>query len=226
MGETSFSKNSFFTLLTEIIIFIFGFIYLIVVARILGPEGKGIYSLILLIPGLMMVFGSFGIESANVYFIGSKKYKIQEVVANSIILSVVLGVFLVVVFWGISQTSFFQQFLRDNKIPPLYLWVIILTVPLYFISSFLRNVLRGYGNIEEYNKVRIVEGLVLFAAGIIFLLLLKQGLWGAVLSSVLSVFAAAFLSIFLVQKLVKIFPLSLLLFNGRKKSKKPIRWNP
>lgn len=209
MKDINFSKNSLWTFLSDMVIFISGLVYLIVLARVLGPEGKGIHSLILLIPGLIMIFGSFGVESANVYFVGTKKYPLRDVVSNSIILSVLLGVLLMILFWGVSQTELFHKFIQNNEIPIHYLWAVIFTIPLYFISAFLRNVLRGYGHLGDYNKIRITEGLSLFLFGIIFLLAFKMGLWGAVVSSVLSVFFAAISSIFLTKKLVKIFPLNL-----------------
>ncbi|OHA71300.1 MAG: hypothetical protein A3H01_01565 [Candidatus Wildermuthbacteria bacterium RIFCSPLOWO2_12_FULL_40_9] len=209
MRDINFSKNSLWTLLSDMVIFVSGLVYLVILARVLGPEGKGIHSLILLIPGVIMVFGSFGMESANVYFVGTKKYPLRDVVSNSIILSVLLGVLLVLLFWGASQTDWFYKFIQDNKIPISYLWAVVFTIPLYFISAFLRNALRGYGHLGDYNTIRIIEGLSLFLFGVIFLIILKRGLWGAIASSVLSIIFAAISSIFLTKKLVRIFPLNL-----------------
>jgi len=98
MQDKSFSKESLLTLITEAVIFVCGLIYLIILARVLGPVGKGIYSLILFIPGLMMIFGSLGIESSNVYFVGRKKYETKEVVANSLTVSCVSGALLIFIF--------------------------------------------------------------------------------------------------------------------------------
>ena len=109
--NNSFSKNSLISFLTEVVVFIFGFAALIIITRVLGPEGKGIYSLILLVPGLMIAFGNFGIGSANVYFTGSKKYKIQDIVSNSLILAFLLGFVLIAVFWVIFESNSFQKFI-------------------------------------------------------------------------------------------------------------------
>ena len=203
--QNSFAKNSLITFLTEIPVFIFGFVALIILARVLGPAGKGIYSLILLIPGLMLTFGSFGIESANVYFLGSKKYRIQDVVSNSLILSFTLGFILILIFFGIFQFDFFQKFIHSNQIPPLYLWLIILIIPVSLLSIFLRNVLRGRGELTNYNKIRIAESTVLLSGVIILLLILKQGLFGAIFSYIFAIIIAALVSIFLVKKISKFY---------------------
>ncbi len=124
----SFSKNSLITLLNNLFVFVFGFISMIIISRVLGPEGKGIYSLILLIPGLIMTFGSFGLGSGNVYFVGSKKYSIQEVVSNSLVLTILLGSFLILVFWGMLQLDFFKNFINHNQIPSFYLWLVVINI--------------------------------------------------------------------------------------------------
>ena len=87
----SISKNSVITFSSQILIFILGFFTSIILARALGPKGKGIYTLIILIPTVMLKLGSLGIEDANVYFTGSKKYKIEDIVSNSLLSSLLLG---------------------------------------------------------------------------------------------------------------------------------------
>ena len=200
----SFSKDSLITFLTEILIFIFGFIGLIILARVLGPTGKGIYSLILLIPTLMLTLGSFGIESANVYFIGSRKYKTQDVAFNSLVLSFLLGIILILIFWIISQFDFFQKFIHSNQISPFYLWLVVLIIPLSLLSSFFRNILRGKGDIKNYNKIRILESVILLLGIIVFLLMFQKNIFGAILSYLLSIAGACLFSIFLVKKIAKI----------------------
>jgi len=202
--ENSFSKNSLISFFTEILVFIFGFGVLIILSRVLGPTGKGIYSLILLIPGIMIAFGNFGIGAANVYFVGSKKYKIQDTVSNSLILAILLGFILILIFWGILQFSPFQRFIYSNQIPLLYLWIIVLTIPVSFLLIFFRGIICGKGEITNYNKTRILEAVLQLAAIVIFLLVLKQGLFGAVSSYIFSIIGATLFSVFLIKKVAKL----------------------
>lgn len=143
---TSLSKNSLVTFITEVLLFITGFIVAIIIARVLGPAGDGIYSLILLIPGIMISFGNFGIGPASAYFVGSKKYKIEDVVSNSLILALFLGFILILIFGGLFQLGFFQKFIHSNQISPLYLWIIVLTIPISLLLSFLQSIIGGRGN--------------------------------------------------------------------------------
>lgn len=203
-----FSKNSLITFFTEVLMFIFGFITMIILARVLGPTGKGIYSLVLLIPGIMVAFGNFGIGSANIYLVGSKKYKIQDIVSNSLVLAILLGFILILIFWGMLQFNPFQKFIYSNQIPSLYLWIIVLSIPISFLLMFFRGIIGGKGEITNYNKTRILESAISLVAVIIFLLILKKEMFGAVISSVLSIIGAGLLGIFFVKKIAK-FRLSL-----------------
>ena len=117
----SISKNSAITFLSQIFIVALGLITSIILARALGPTGRGIYALIILIPAVMFRLGSLGIEAANVYFTGTKRYEIKDIVSNSLLSSILLGLILIFSFFGISYLDIFQRFLNSNRINPFYL---------------------------------------------------------------------------------------------------------
>ncbi len=197
----SFSKNSLISFITDVLVFVLGFPISIIIARTLGPMGKGVYSLILLIPSIIIVFANFGIGSANVYFVGSKRYKIQDIVSNSLILSFFLGSISVLMFWGLVQFDFFQKFITTNQIPLFYLWMIIFTIPISLLLDYFRNIIRGKGEIINYNKTRILEAFVQLVAVVIFLLLFKKGVFGAVLSYNFAIIAAILFTIIFIKKI-------------------------
>ncbi len=95
----SISKNSAITFSSQILIFVLGLATSIILARALRPKGKGMYTLLILIPTVMLKLGSLGIEAANVYFTGSKKYKIEDIVSNSLLSSILLGSILFLLFF-------------------------------------------------------------------------------------------------------------------------------
>jgi len=201
----NFLKNSAITFFTDISSLVLSFIAMIILTRVLGPGGKGIYSLILLIPGMMMTFGSFGLESANAYFIASKKYKVQEVFSNSLILVFLLGLILILVFFGIFQMSFFQNFINEKQIPAPYLWIVIALIPVSFLLVFFRGIIYGKEQIINYNKTKILENIFYLTGIIVFLLILKQGIFGAVSSYVISIIGATFLSLIFIKRITKFY---------------------
>jgi O-antigen/teichoic acid export membrane protein len=201
---SNFFKNSLITFITEIGVFILGLLTLVVITRVLGPEGKGAYSLITLVPVLMISFGSLGIGGANVYFVGSKKYKIQDVVSNSFLLATLWGFLLILAFWALLQFDFFRSFIHFNESYGRYLWIVVFSIPISLLYSFFQNIIRGNGDIVNYNKIRLLEGFLAFFGVFVLLIILGRGVFGAVFSYVFSIFGTAVFTIFLVRKISKI----------------------
>lgn len=200
----SISKNSAITFLSQIFIVALGLITSIILARALGPTGRGIYALIILIPAVMFRLGSLGIEAANVYFTGSKRYEIKDIVSNSLLSSILLGLILIFSFFGISHLDIFQRFLNSNRINPFYLWLVVLTVPFSLLFGFLNNIFLGKEEIVKYNKINIFRNALQLVAIVVFLLILRQGVFGAVVSYVLTIVGVTLFVVLLIRKIAKI----------------------
>ena len=200
----SISKNAAITFSSGIVIFIIGLITSIIIARVLGPEGQGIYSLILLFPTIILLVGSLGIEAANVYFTGSKKYEIKDILSNSLLIGIILGAALIFLFFMIFQLNIFQDFIHSNNIKPIYLWLIVLTIPASLIFGFIRSTFLGQEKIVLYNKLNILQTSLQFLGVFVLLILLKQGVFGAVLSYLITTFIILLIVILLIAKITKL----------------------
>jgi len=196
----SISKNSAITFSSQILIFALGLITSIILARTLGPTGRGIYALIILIPTVMLRLGSLGIEAANVYFTGSKRYQIKDIVSNSLLSSILLGLVLISLFWGIAHLNIFHRFLNSNQINPFYLWLVVLTVPLSLLSRFLNSIFLGKEEIVKYNKINIFRSVLQLVAIVVFLVILKQGVAGAVFSYIFTIISVTLFIVLLIKK--------------------------
>ena len=201
---SSILKNSTITFSSRILIFVLGLGTSIIVARTLGPKGKGIYTLILLIPTVMLRLGTLGIEVANVYFTGSKKYKIEDIVSNSLLSSLLLGSILFLLFFNIYPLSIFQNFLKSNQLNGIYLRFAVLAVPFLLLSGYLRSILLGKEEIIIFNKINILETVFDLMVIIILLLIFKQGIFGAIIAFLLTSIFTALLVIFFIKKYTKI----------------------
>ena len=63
----------------------------IVLARVLGPEGRGSYALLTLAAMMGAALGTFGIESASVFIPGRHPEKAQAILAGSLLLAAASG---------------------------------------------------------------------------------------------------------------------------------------
>jgi len=196
----SISKNSTITFSSQILNFILALISSIILARVLGPKGKGIYALIVLIPKTMLKLGTLGIEAANVYFTGSKKYKVKDIVSNSLLCSILFGFILILLFYVISQHSVFKNFLNSNQLNSFYVWLMIFTVPFSLLSGYLRNVFLGKEDIITYNKINILQNALQLAAVFTLLLILRLDLFGAISTYIFTNICMFLLVVFFIVK--------------------------
>ena len=162
-------------------------------ARALGPSGKGVYSLLMLVPLLALKLGSLGIEAANVYFTGSRKYNVVDVIANS---------FLVTIFWGfvffqagafLFSPSLVPRLIIAEHIGPFSRWFFLGAVPLFMLFTLLLNVVLGKERITLFNIMGIFRSGLQLLTMVVFVVLLRKGISGALLSYSLSVAGATLL---------------------------------
>ena len=145
----SIKINISITLVTKIIILFSSFIISIIIARVLGPTQKGIYSLLILIPSFVLLSGTFGLKLANTYFIAKKDFSINKIISNSLYYIV-----------GISLTVIIILYLANNifhftKSMNLYILILIL-IPLAISINILSGIIVGLNKIIVANKINLI----------------------------------------------------------------------
>ena len=160
-----FTIDTSITFVTRIFRLVLGIGSSIIIARVLGPQGKGIYSLVILLPELLEMFGNFGIGQASVFFIGKKKYSPGEILVNNIILSFLLGIigFLI----GLMIILFFSSSLFPG-VAKVYLFLTLFLIPLQFFLNFVTYLLLGLQRIKEFNFIGIFQSFMFLISLLIF----------------------------------------------------------
>lgn len=180
--KNSLKKNGTITFAAQIIIFILDFLIHIILARVLGPTDRGVYALIILIASILGLLGTIGIESSNTYYSAKTKYKLNDIISNSLISSVGLGLAIIFLFWLVSTTNIWQNFLKANNINPFHLWLAAGTAPIIFMGNFFQAILLGKEEITKYNGVSIFRSILELGLIISLLVVLSCGLSGAIFS--------------------------------------------
>jgi len=125
----------------------------IIIAQVLEPEGRGAYSLAVLVPVMLYLVGNLGLGISNVYFASKEKKDVPRLAGNSILFSVLAAILLLLVFAFFY--GYFEPFLRGVNGLSIILAVSIL--PFYFVYNFFQNLLLGMKKITEYNVLRLVD---------------------------------------------------------------------
>ena len=144
----------------------------VILARVLGPEGRGIYVLASLLPSLLVTFGNLGIGPATVYHVARCEFRRQEILGNNVLLSV--GISGIGILGGLVIIFFFRKTVFPG-ISPGYLLLALVLVPVEFFFSYVNYVLLGAQRIQEFNYIQIVQSVRLVGCVVFALLGTKAG---------------------------------------------------
>ncbi len=167
MIKRPFSIDTFGTFLSSILVSILGVPLSIILARFLGPEGKGVVTLVLLVVGQLATILTFGVEIALVYYAGQRLANIEKLGNAAMGLGIALGI--IGIFVGIIILNFGLYNLFPRNLLPI-LFLMLSTIPMALMSSFLRSLIRVTGRIIEegcLSVIAIILNLMLISANFI-----------------------------------------------------------
>jgi len=133
----------------------------IVVARSLGPSGRGTYALAVLIPVLVSQTLSLGLNKAAVYFVGQGQHPMRHIVSTLHWFALALGSIggiltgLGLMQWGTALLSDF---------PPSLLPLALVALPFLLSAAFLGHVLLGQERTISFALQGLAQSAVLLAA--------------------------------------------------------------
>ena len=187
----TFTKNTAITFTARVISLILGIGTSIVIVRLLGPGGKGIYTMAALLPSLVVTFGNLGIGPATVYYVARRQYPRREILGNNTFLGAVIGA--IGVLAGLIVVLFFRQSIFPG-VAPEYLFLALLMIPISIFFSYVNYILLGAQHIKQFNLISILQT-------VLFLIFIVLALWGFK-AGVMGALAAGITSSFLVDVVV------------------------
>lgn len=160
--------------------YIVGFITGIAIARILGPHGKGIFTSLILIPGIICTIGELGTRQATMFFLGRKIFNETQIVNTSVFLILFLSIPLVAICFLLFNTYYAGDFSIEVQL------IILLYIPITLMIKVFTGIFLGEGKIGVFNRVNWIPALVnlilvLFLAG-----LLNMSILGLAISLIFS----------------------------------------
>lgn len=153
----SISKNLTFTSTTQIISFIFGVGFSVLVARLLGPEGQGHFTLWILIPTLLARFGNLGFDASFSYFSTDKRFD-HGFIFFIWFLLVALCLCLYSIFLMCYHFNFFD--IQAQKLPIFIINTLGILTALFMSRTLLMSFLVGQNKIKLHSALSLVESVV------------------------------------------------------------------
>ncbi len=132
----------------------------IVIARTLGPAGKGMFSLAVLTASVISVFAHFSLSSANAHFAGRNPEHRLALVGNS---------FFIAIVWGMAVTLLLILYfdpIRLKYIPKLtepFWWIALVAIVPMLLFEFSNGLVLGMNWIRRFSLIQALKELLILA---------------------------------------------------------------
>jgi O-antigen/teichoic acid export membrane protein len=143
------------TYATRILISIAGLVTTVMVARLLGPEGRGIYAVAMTTGLLGVQFGNLGLHTANVYLVAQRPDSLRSLTRNSVAISFGFGGLIAVVMAVVLAAEPGLISLHGVMLTLALIWI-----PFGLAYLLLQHLMLGVHDVRGYNLLEIVNKLL------------------------------------------------------------------
>jgi len=180
-------KNTLAVFTTKVILIIIKLTIGVLTARVLGPEGKGIFVLALQMPGILATLSNLSIGEALIYNIGQGKIPRNKILGNIIFFTVaVSAIIFISYFYLLPYLS--KTLLRNIDLDILR--ISFLLIPLIILDYLSLSTFKGFKKFKLYNVLSILSRGIFLCAIFTALIILGTGVKGAVSAYVLVFFVS------------------------------------
>ncbi len=198
-----FFRNVLGTFATEILTVAINLLLGVLTARLLGPERRGVLTLVMTLSLTLVYFADLGISKANIYLIGRRKRSETAVAANSAFIALAVGAVVSLTLW-LARAPLLNTLLRG--LPSHYLAVILLLTPLLLLYTQWMAILRARQSFGVFNFLRLLMPSALLGCMALALLIFRGGIGWATTAYASATFLAVGVSLLVVGRIVRFRP--------------------
>lgn len=160
------ARSAFETLVARAVVTGIGMVITVIVARTLGPEGRGQFSAAMAFAAIGVQLGNLGLSSSNTYYASKHPAYLGTLLGNSLILSIAGGAVLAGGLCGI-----FFNWPGLAPVQGVVLFFALLWIPAGLGVLLTQNLVLGMQRVRAFNLIEIVkQGATLAAIGVVFVL--------------------------------------------------------
>lgn len=130
------------------------------ISRTLGPSLQGTYNVFVLIVNTTSTIFSLSASVASIVLGARNPENLPKLLGNALLMAVALGLLSLMAVVLIFQIPAAQVYLQDNGITGPMVAGILLMLPVTTLTAFLREIIRGAGQITRYNILMLMPYLL------------------------------------------------------------------
>jgi len=154
LASSRFVREVSETYLTRLFLVALGFVNSILVTRILGPEGRGLFAVANTLSATGVQLGNLGLQSSNTYYVSRDSRMLPVLLGNSLVVSAGCGLATLVAFLLLQLRP------GISPIGGTLLGLTFLAIPAGLVSLLLQNLLIGTQQIHAYNMIDLTTRLL------------------------------------------------------------------
>jgi O-antigen/teichoic acid export membrane protein len=168
-------RNIGSTLVTRVAVMFIALLSSVLLARLLGPEGRGVFALLLLIPSPVTSLGLLGFEQANAVYAGLEPRGRRTLIWQSAAVAAGVGTVLTAtaVAYFLSGAPGFEALAAAP--PALVLLLLLATIPARLVVEHWGAIVRGMNRIQILNLFEIGGKLAPFLGVVVLVWALDLG---------------------------------------------------
>ena len=162
-------RQSLWTLTSQILGAGFLLASSILVSRLLGSAGQGIFTLLSVSVNILLLVVNLGLDMAYMHIASRQQSKISSLIIHAIMASLLLGFIGAIIAYTVLTMNDFNRSLGC-----IFCKWTVFALPFALLSSFLGGIYLGLGKIWVYNVINLSRPTILLMSLIIQLLLRKD----------------------------------------------------
>jgi O-antigen/teichoic acid export membrane protein len=147
-------RSGTLTFVSRVVVFVLSLLAGVILARTLGPSGRGLYALALVAPSALVLVANLGVSNALVYHLARRTFPTDQLIGQVLVLALVLG--------GLTTAALLIGLALFGHLAlpgvPLRLVVIAgVSLPLGLFFYYSLSFLQGLERFGEFNALYIVN---------------------------------------------------------------------
>lgn len=151
-------------------------------ARCLGPAGRGQVALALTVPSLLSLALGLGVGVANVFYTGRRQFSRETLAANTVALMLMTTAISLFLGAVLVSTRFLEWTLPG--LPAGLLLLACAALPFALLEAGFSGILQGMQRIRTLNLVAFARTTMNLGVALVLVAVLRRGLVGAIMASI------------------------------------------
>ena len=132
-----------------------GFVTSVIICRVLGPDGRGMYAAVACVAAIGVQLANFGLHAANTYYVARDRSLLSSLVGNSLAVSVLVGGTSALLTWCV-----FEAIPSAAPCGGLLLLLGLVSIPFGLAQLLGQNLLLAVQEVKHFNAVEIAQRLL------------------------------------------------------------------